>query len=167
MCVGDRRRLRLTPAAGQACTARTDGKLYAQPAPLSLPQLQTRIREFVDAYNTEHRHSSLDGMTPAEKWASSAAPLEVIEPERLRWMLLADLTRPVLKDGVHFESAIFIAPELTRIGGKTVEVRYMPDDLRSIDAVERRSNDSPSMSANSRSRLRESATSPRVVERSS
>jgi putative transposase len=93
----------------------------------------TRVREFVDAYNTEHRHSSLGGMTPAEKWSTSAAPLEVIEPERLRWMLLADQERKVLKDGIHFESAIFIAPEITGIGGRTVEVRYMPNDLRSIE----------------------------------
>jgi putative transposase len=112
---------------------RANGKLYAQPAPLSLPQLQTRVREFIDAYNAEHRHSSLGGMTPAEKWSTSAAPLEVIEPERLRWMLLADQERKVLKDGIHFENAIFIAPELTGIGGKTVEVRYMPHDLRSIE----------------------------------
>jgi putative transposase len=40
---------------------RASGKLYAQPAPLSLPQLQTRVREFIDAYNTEHQHSSLAG----------------------------------------------------------------------------------------------------------
>ena len=109
------------------------GKLYAQPAPLTLPQLQTRVREFIDAYDTEHRHSSLGGMTPAEKSATSAAPLEIVEPERLRWMLMADQTRVVEKDGIHFENAIFIAPEVTRIGGRTVEVRYMPHDLRSIE----------------------------------
>jgi putative transposase len=113
---------------------RANGELYAQPKPLTLPQLQTRVREFVDAYNTEHRHSSLGGMTPAEKWASSAAPLDLVEPERLRWMLLADQTRNVDKDGIHFEKAIFIAPEVAKLGrGKTVEVRYMPHDLRSIE----------------------------------
>ena len=112
---------------------RANGKLYAQPAPLSLPQLRTRVREFVDAYNIGHRHASLGGMSPAEKWASSAAPLEVIEPERLRWMLMADQTRKVEKDGIHFENATFIAPELARIGGTTIEVRYMPHDLRSIE----------------------------------
>ena len=114
---------------------RANGKLYAQPKPLTLPQLQTRVREFIDAYNTEHRHSSLGGMTPAEKWATSAAPLDLVEPERLRWMLLADQTRKVDKDGIHFKNAIFIAPEVTKLGrGKTVEVRYMPHDLRSIEA---------------------------------
>jgi len=113
---------------------RANGKLYAQPNPLTLPQLQTRVREFIDAYNTEHRHSSLGGMTPAEKWASSAAPLDLVEPKRLRWMLMADETRKVNKDGIHFETATFIAPEVTKLGrGVTVEVRYMPHDLRSIE----------------------------------
>jgi putative transposase len=102
---------------------------------LTLPQLQTRGREFTDAYQGEHRDASLGGLTPAEKWASSAAPLEVIEPERLRWMLLADQTRQVLKDGIHFGSAIFIAPELTRIGGTTAEVRYLAHDLRQIEVL--------------------------------
>ncbi len=113
---------------------RTNGKLYAQPAPLSLAQLQTRVREFVDSYNIEHRHSSLGGMTPAEKWATSAAPLEVVEPQRLRWMLMADETRKVDKDGIHFENSKFIASEVVRLGrGRKVEVRYMPHDLRSIE----------------------------------
>jgi putative transposase len=51
-------------------------------------------------------------------------------PERL----LADQERVINKDGIHFESAI-IAPELTGIGGRTVEVRYMPHDLRQIEGV--------------------------------
>jgi hypothetical protein len=96
---------------------RANGKLYAQPPPLSLPQLQTRVREFIDAYNHEHRHASLGGMTPAEKWATSATPLEVVEPERLRWMLMADETRKVEKDGIHFETVTFIAPALTGSAG--------------------------------------------------
>ena len=73
-------------------------------------------------------------MTPAEKWASSAAPLDLVEPERLRWMLMADQTRKVAKDGIHFENAIFIAPEIAKLGrGVTVEVRGLPHDLRSIE----------------------------------
>ncbi|MGB0097199.1 MAG: hypothetical protein WBP81_32240 [Solirubrobacteraceae bacterium] len=36
-------------------------------------------------------------MTPAEKWATSAAPLDLVEPERLRWMLLADQTDAVVQ----------------------------------------------------------------------
>lgn len=112
---------------------KANGSLYVQPAPLTLPQLQTRLRDFIDAYNAEHRHSSLGGLTPAQKWATSAAPLQIVEAERLRWMLMADQTRRVLKDGIHFGGAVFIAPELTRVGGQSVEIRYMPHDLRRIE----------------------------------
>ena len=49
-------------------------------------------------------------------------------------MLMADQTRKVNKDGIHLENATFIAPEVTKLGrGKTVEVRYIPHDLRSIE----------------------------------
>ena len=45
---------------------------------------------------------------------------------------LRKLGRVVEKDGIHFGCETFIAPDLTRIGGKVVEVRYMPHDLRQI-----------------------------------
>jgi putative transposase len=115
---------------------RRDGQLYAQPAALTLAQLQARVVEFVDRYNRGRVHGSLGGMTPAEKWATSSVPLEVIEPERLRWMLMADQTRRALKDRLHFGGEICIASDLARIGGRTVEVRYMPHDLRTIEVFD-------------------------------
>ncbi len=114
---------------------RPNGALYDQRPPLTLPQLQTRIRDFVDAYNISHEHSSLGGMTPAQKWADCAAPLDVLEPQTLRWMLMADQTRKVLKDGIHFGGELFVAPELNskQMGGRTVEIRYTPHDLRAVE----------------------------------
>jgi len=112
---------------------RRNGELYAQPAPLSLPQLQARIRDFIQDYNTKHLHASLGGMTPAQRWDASLTPLDVIEPERLRWMLMADATRKVLKTGIRFGGETFLAPALARVVGSTVQVRYMPHDLRSIE----------------------------------
>ena len=46
---------------------------------------------------------------------------------------MADQTARVLKDGIHFGGEIFIAPELARVGGRTVQVRYTPHDLRAIE----------------------------------
>jgi putative transposase len=112
---------------------KANGQLYAQAAPLSLAQLQTRVREFIDAYNTEHPHRGIGGLTPAQKWDQSAAPLELVEPDQLRWMLTADRTRVINKDGIHFDGVTFIAPEITARGGETIQVRYMPHDLRSIE----------------------------------
>ena len=112
---------------------KANGQLYAQTAPLSLAQLQTRVRDFIDAYNSEHPHRGIGGLTPAQKWDESAAPLELVEPDQLRWMLMADRTRVINKDGIHFEGVTFIAPEITARGGEMVQVRYMPHDLRSIE----------------------------------
>jgi putative transposase len=111
---------------------RRNGKLYAQPDPLSIAQLQAALLDFIDAYNRTHKHASL-GMTPAEKWATSSAPLELVPREQLWSMLMADQTRKVLKDGIHFGGQIFIGPKLARYVGRTVEIRYMPHDLRSIE----------------------------------
>jgi len=53
-------------AADAPVLAASEGKDRA----VALAQLQASVREFIDAYNTEHRHASLAGMTPAEKWAT-------------------------------------------------------------------------------------------------
>jgi putative transposase len=112
---------------------RRDGQMFAQPAPLTLAQLQSRVADWVSAYNTSRPHGALGGLTPAQRWVQSSAPLDVVEPERLRWMLMADVSRRMLKDGIHFGGEVFIAPELGGLGGELVEVRYMPYDLRSIE----------------------------------
>lgn len=46
---------------------------------------------------------------------------------------MADQTRRVPEDGIHFGGEIFIAPELARVGGRTVQLRYTPHDLRAIE----------------------------------
>lgn len=52
-------------------------------------------------------------------------------------MLLSDTTRIINGDGIHFETKIFIAPEIIGMGGERVEVRYMPYDLRAIEVFRR------------------------------
>jgi len=113
------------------------GKLFAQPEKLTIAELQAAVRNFVDDYNTGHKHRSLRGLTPAEKWDSSHRVLEILPAEQLRWMLLSDTTRIINGDGIHFETKIFIAPEIIGMGGERVEVRYMPYDLRSVEVFRR------------------------------
>jgi putative transposase len=134
-------RLHQTIAAGLIATLpyytggprKRNGQLYKQDRHLSLAELQAALVTFVGDYNTTHAHSSLGGLTPAEKWETSAAPLRLIPAEQLQWMLMADQTRKVHKDGVHFGGLIFIGPGLGRHVGATVHVRYMPHDLRHIE----------------------------------
>jgi len=110
-----------------------DGQLYKQGRRLSLAELQHALANFIGHYNTDRPHSALDGLTPAQKWETSAAPLRTKPAEHLRWMLMADQTRKVLKDGVHFGGLIFVGPSLGRHVGRTVHVKYMPHDLRQIE----------------------------------
>ena len=109
------------------------GKLFAQPARLTIADLQAAIRQFIDEYNTSHKHRSLGGLTPAQKWDASHRMLATVPDDQLRWMLLSDTTRIVNSDGIHFQTVTFIAPEIIGMGGESVEVRYMPYDLRSIE----------------------------------
>lgn len=121
----------------QGGARRADGKLYAQRrAPLTLDELQEEIRRYVEHYNRVRTHSSLGGLTPEEKWATSSTVLDVVEPERLRWMMMADTTRIVEKNGIHFANEIYLAGELHDLRGETVQIRYMPHDQRSIEVFD-------------------------------
>lgn len=48
-------------------------------------------------------------------------------------MLMPEVTRRVLKDGVHFAGLIYIAPDLNGLVGERIGVRYMPHDRRAIE----------------------------------
>jgi putative transposase len=113
---------------------RADGKLYTQRRrPLTLEELQEEIRRYVKHYNRARKHSSLGGLTPEEKWASSTTVLDVVEPEALRWMMMADETRIVEAKGIRHGNEYYVAGELHDLRGRTVQVRYMPHDKRSIE----------------------------------
>lgn len=112
---------------------KASGQLYAQPAQLTIGDLQAATREYVDNYNRAHKHGSLGGLTPAQQWETSTRPLEIVPQEHMRWMLLADTSRKINKDGIHFQGTTYIAPEILGLGGETIEVRYMPHDSRSIE----------------------------------
>jgi putative transposase len=115
---------------------RADGKLYAQPRPLTLVELQEKIRLYVAHYNSARAHSSLGGLTPQEKWDSSLTILDRVDPRALRWMMMADKERTVQSNGIFFENEYYIDTEgkLQSIGrGTVVQIRYMPHDKRSIE----------------------------------
>lgn len=112
---------------------KANGELYAQPRPLTFEELQAEVRGFIDGYNHKRVHSSLHGLTPAEKWDMSRSPLDTVDPVHLRWMLLADKTRKITTSGISFKGDFFIAKEIWDMRGETVEIRYMPHDQRQIE----------------------------------
>ena len=100
--------------------------------PMGLGLFVEHFADYVRHYNTTRVHSEL-GTTPLERWGEDATPLRTYDPAALRWMLMADVTRTVNRDGVHFDGVRFIAPELNELVGERVEVRYTPHDLRQIE----------------------------------
>ena len=106
--------------------------LLEEGEPLGLGLFVARFADYIRHYNTERAHSEL-GTTPLARWGEDASPLRTFDAAELRWMLLADMTRTVNRDGIHFDGVRFIAPELNELVGEQVEVRYTPHDLRQIE----------------------------------
>lgn len=108
-------------------------KLYYQPnlPAMTLEELRDILRNFIVEYNNKRAHGALGGATPAEAWNRDPAPVREA-PDELNWMLQTTVQRTVNKDGLHLENRIFVAPELNGLVGEQVQVRYKPDDLRSI-----------------------------------
>lgn len=87
------------------------------------------IFDWVDEYNSERPHSSLGGRTPNQVWCENTAPIRAAHPEAIRLsMLKAEKPRKVAQQGVFFDNCYYMAPELSRVVGHTVEVRHMPHD---------------------------------------
>jgi putative transposase len=89
--------------------------------------------EWVVAYNTRRPHTALAGRTPLEVWRSDPTPVRALEHEQARWMLLARRAHVVQRDGIHHDSDIYFADELSGMAGEEVEVGYMPHDRRWVE----------------------------------
>jgi putative transposase len=112
---------------------RPNGQLADQREALTLERFVGIFDAWVRVYNTERPHDGLDGQTPLERWSQDARPVSALAAEDARWMLLPEIPRQVLKDGVHFAGLIYIVPELNGLVGDTVGIRAMPHDRRSIE----------------------------------
>jgi putative transposase len=114
-----------------------DGRLYGPDAPpMTLEQFVEEFDRWVRAYNTLRAHSALGGQTPLQRWSTDATPLQLLPDADLRWLLLADEERTIVKDGIHFHGLIFVAPELNARVGERVAIRYTPHDDRRIEIFE-------------------------------
>jgi putative transposase len=109
-----------------------NGKLYGPSSgPMGLDEFVARLDDFIQRYNNDRVHSA-HGMTPLEAWEANPHPLQLLDEEDLRWMLLGSKMRKIRKDGVLWGTKLFFATELHGLVGEEVEVRYMPHDLRRI-----------------------------------
>jgi putative transposase len=111
-----------------------DGRLYGpSTGPMALEAFAGRFADWVEEYNTRRPHSALGGQTPLQRWEADATPVREVPDEDLRFLLLADAERRIVKDGIHFAGHIYFAPELSGRVGDMVQVRYMPHDPRRIE----------------------------------
>ena len=101
---------------------------------MTFDELVGVLRAGIDAWNQSHVHPVL-GCTLAEAWARDATPIRTVAEERLRWMMLAEASRTVQKEGVRFGGRYFTAPELTGRRGTAVTVLSWPHDQRRIEVM--------------------------------
>jgi putative transposase len=103
------------------------------PTPWTLERFVAVFADWVNHYNTDRPHTALAGRTPLEVWRSDATPVRALEHQEARWMLLARTSHVVQGDGIHHNSGIYFADELSGMRGEEVEVAYMPHDRRWIE----------------------------------
>jgi putative transposase len=110
------------------------GRLYEPGVPpLTFERFAVEFAGWVEHYNTTRPHAGLQGQTPLERWRADPTPVREIPAADLRFLLLAGAERRITKHGIRFGGLHFIAPELNGRVGQTIEVRWMPHDVRTID----------------------------------
>lgn len=100
---------------------------------LTLDTFVASFAEFIERYNAQHPHSSLDGDTPLDRWFGDPTPVVEVPPERLHHLLLASETRVVGARGVRLFASHYNTADLVGLVGETVEVRFMPHHHDSVE----------------------------------
>jgi len=95
--------------------------------------LQQRLAEYVDHYNFERVHSAI-GSTPWQAWVNDTTALRVA-PKHAVYdaMVRASKPRKVDGRGVTFRGGTYAADVLANFHGLHVEVRYIPNDVDTIE----------------------------------
>jgi putative transposase len=76
-----------------------EGRLYGpDAAPMALGSFVEEFDRWVRDYNGVRAHSALGGLTPLQRWSVDATPLRLVADADLRWLLLADQERTILKE---------------------------------------------------------------------
>jgi putative transposase len=92
-----------------------------------------KVAEWMDWYVTDHVNSST-GQTALQAWQADGTPLDPIADERL-WLdfLVSKDKCKVSKNGIRWDRLDWVAPELTGVVGRHVEIRYLPHDRTFIE----------------------------------
>jgi transposase InsO family protein len=105
-------------------------------AAIHFDQLIEELAAGVEKYNQTHKHSALNGMTPAEAQAEAdAAGVEIkqIDPELLRFAVRHRKECKVARDGVFAHNRRYRCDELDSMVGERVIVASLRHDKRFVD----------------------------------
>ena len=97
------------------------------------------VCDWVDTYNTEREHQSLDGQTPLQAWSAKPTPLRTAPDDEIRRaMMPASKPRKVTADGISLSGQLYTSAELARqkLIGRQVDVRYWPHDDSHIEVFD-------------------------------
>lgn len=104
-------------------------KMPFRAEPITERLLRARLTEWVEHYNTERPHSSLEGRTPLEVWVEDATPLRWADRDLLRDSFMVEpRLRKVGKKGVFFRRKWWLGVDLLDHVNRQAEVRYPVGD---------------------------------------
>ena len=97
-------------------------------------EFRQRAWALIAQYNVGHSHSSLGGATPLESWLDDDTEVRVLPDAigRQHWLVEH---RKVSGKGVQLHNLAYQDGRLGHDGGRTLEVRYLPDDLSFVDVL--------------------------------
>jgi len=100
---------------------------------LSLAVFEERLAVWIDSYNFERHHTSLQA-TPFEVWRDDTTVIERVPDELIRHGFLSESNgRRVSKNGIRYRNVDYVHPKLAPLVGKKVNLRYLPNDRTFVD----------------------------------
>lgn len=98
----------------------------------SLLELNARFLDYAESVYNHRPHSSLDGLSPMERYLKDQAKLKFVEStEHLERVFLHEAVRKVKKDAtISISNQIFEVPQ--PFIGQSIKVRFDPEDLSKV-----------------------------------
>lgn len=100
---------------------------------LTRKQFQALLHDWLMEYNYQRPHDTLGGQTPFEAWCASPQVLPKPDSEAVRLAMLSDGTGIVDRGTIKAFSKKYHSADLAGYHGRTVEIRYLPGRLESLE----------------------------------
>lgn len=92
-----------------------------------------RMQAWIRSYNEDRPHGGLGGLTPVASFAADAAPVERVEKEQVRLLMLTKTDATVNPQGIRHDGIDYVAPELADLVRDTVTIGYLPNSPHYIE----------------------------------